>query len=354
VQSLGYLAWAVALYAVLDILDLPGLFRASRAQWANEWRVPGYLGRAREWLLLRRAEQATRALSETRRAVVRERFDTALEAWAAARRLKWSHHEETVVSLYRAACLRFARAFVLASEGGALAGEPAPAEVFERLERGVSARGWKAPPALEAAKRVCLAPDGVGHGAPVAGRTLDAMHATTGWLASLVDARSPEQIRAVRFVRVLVATSLVGYGVIAVATPRNRAFGHPVKSSSAAFGTAPAGAVDGDDTAPFGFHSELEESPWLRIDLGGAYRVTKVRVSGRGDCCFDQSIPLALEASSDGTTFHKIAERTEPFGQIDPWVLTGVEFDARYVRLKTQRRSVLVLSEVEVFGREVR
>lgn len=73
--------------------------------------------------------------------------------------------------------------------------------------------------------------------------------------------------------------------------------------------------------------------------------------AGRADCCYDQSVPLALEASNDGAHFRRVAVRWQPFSQSEPWLIEPPSLAARFVRFHTLRDSVLVLSEVQVFGR---
>jgi hypothetical protein len=108
--------------------------------------------------------------------------------------------------------------------------------------------------------------------------------------------------------------------------------------------------VDGNRYGQLGFHSDKQKSPWLLIDLGKPSRISRVVVYGREECCFDQSLPLALEVSTDGRRYHRIAKRVDPFSQSEPWVVVPAG-EVRLVRLKTLRNSYLVLSEVEVFGR---
>jgi hypothetical protein len=121
-----------------------------------------------------------------------------------------------------------------------------------------------------------------------------------------------------------------------------------------ALDTTPAGAVDGSTSGLFGFHSALEEAPWLAIDLGAPHAIDRIVVFGRGDAHNSQSIPLSLEASNDGVAYGPIAVRTEPFSAASPWVISfkGAPLSTRHVRLRAQRRAYLVLGEVEVFGRE--
>jgi len=119
------------------------------------------------------------------------------------------------------------------------------------------------------------------------------------------------------------------------------------------FSTLPEGAVDGSHRGQYGFHSSLEESPWLSIDLRARYAIKTVKVFGRGDGYYDQSIPLALETSDDGTTYRAIATRAEPFSADDPWVIPTDNLVTRFLRLHTLRRSYLVLGEVEVYGQKL-
>jgi hypothetical protein len=344
VQSLGYLTWATTLYALLVIVDLPALARTSMIQWARDSRVPGFRARALEWLFQRRAEDDSTALGDVLRDSVRRQHDQGVECWRAATRQRYGRHPESAASLYQAACVRFAHAFLLVADGGKLAVTTPPDEAFDRIERSAAARGWHPPRAFEVARRACADP------AEGSGASVDALHAATRWLASLVDVRSPLEIRATRLARILIVTIVTLYSAAAVLSPKNLAAHKPVTASSVALGTSAEGAVDEDDWSAFGFHSGVEDSPQIRIDLERVFLVRRVRVIGRGDCCFDQSVPLALEASNDGVRFHEVARRTAPFGQVDPWLVAGPPFDARYVRLRTLRRSVLVLSEVQVYG----
>jgi hypothetical protein len=135
-------------------------------------------------------------------------------------------------------------------------------------------------------------------------------------------------------------------------SPKSVAKGKPAVSSSTMFGTLPAAAVDGSKSGAYGFHSGLEDSPWLSIDLGRRYAITGIKVYGRGDGIYDQSIPLALEVADDDASYRALATRTEPFSADDPWVLRPAGVVARFVRLRTMRKSYLVLGEVEVFGKK--
>ena len=126
-----------------------------------------------------------------------------------------------------------------------------------------------------------------------------------------------------------------------------------VSASSTDFDTTAAGAIDGFRYGQLGFHSGLERSPWLALDLGGPREIARVEAYGRGDCCFEQSLPLVLEVSDDGVEYRALSTREKPFTQYEPWIFRpSEELVARFVRLRSQGKKLLVLSEVEVYGHE--
>jgi F5/8 type C domain len=145
---------------------------------------------------------------------------------------------------------------------------------------------------------------------------------------------------------------LVVVAVISLTSRYNIALHKHVTSSSHALGTKAEGAVDGLRHGQLGFHSKEEAGAWLQIDLGKEQDIAGVAAFGRADCCFTQSIPLALELSLDGEKYERVGLRTTAFTQFEPWV---TEFKprakARYVRLKTRNNGYLVVSEVEVYAR---
>jgi hypothetical protein len=177
---------------------------------------------------------------------------------------------------------------------------------------------------------------------------------SAAWLVRLIGPLSPNEVRGTRLLRVSIAATavvaLVAFAAVRLLSPTNLALQRPVTSSSRAYETTPEGAVDGRKFGRLGFHSRTEESPWLSIDLGRRYEISQVKVYGRDDCCFNQSTPLALEASNDEVSFRKVDERTDSFSAFDPWVAKPRSLVARFVRLKTQGNSVLVVAEVEVYG----
>jgi hypothetical protein len=142
-------------------------------------------------------------------------------------------------------------------------------------------------------------------------------------------------------------------GVAWFRPPPNLARGKPVSASSVALGAVPERAIDGIRYGRLGFHSDGPGHEWWSVDLGRTYELERIAAYGRADCCFDQSVPLALETSLDGKSFREIANRTKIFRQSDPWVIPGAGITARFVRFRTLRATYLVLAEVEVNGRPV-
>jgi F5/8 type C domain len=175
-------------------------------------------------------------------------------------------------------------------------------------------------------------------------------------LFRFIEPRSPRRIKRERLARqaiaALLACALLVTLVVRWARPANLALHRPVQSTPTAYQTTAEGAVDGEKNGAFGFHSQDVDSPQLTIDLEKPRHIVEVKVFGRGDCCFDQSVPLVLEVSSDGTSFRQLSERTSPFSESDPWIVeTGAPENARFVRLRGKHHGVLVLSEVEVYGK---
>jgi hypothetical protein len=310
-----------------------------------------------EFASMARVRQASERLTPTQRENVQAYSSAAAMRLSAARTLRWSGELPASVSAYREAVLLSTFALMASRDPDAATANLTPSAAIARLDETLATEGVAVPPELEEARPVIVTSDPLSADR-LAIEDLDAkansLEAVLRFLPTLLEVRSPAQITVIRTARLAVATAalcgLVSWGV----RPGNVAVHKPARSSSADLDTAPWGAVDGDKMAAFGFHSQTEESPWLSIDLERPYAISSLKIFGRGDCCFDQSIPLALEISDDGTNYRKIAERTEPFSQDDPWVVEPGRPVARFVRLRTQRPSVLVLTEVEVYGRPSR
>ncbi len=174
------------------------------------------------------------------------------------------------------------------------------------------------------------------------------------WLRGFVEPRAPAVIRADRASRVAVLVVVVAAVALLIvrslSTEANVALGRSVEASSRYPGTSePSGLTDGVRTGAHGAHTNRERSAWLAIDLGTTRRVRRVAIYNRGDGYESEVVPLVLEVSVDGSRYHRLGERKEPFTQAEPWVVEVTATEARWVRVRRPKAGYIALSEIEVF-----
>ena len=72
----------------------------------------------------------------------------------------------------------------------------------------------------------------------------------------------------------------------------NLARGKPTKQSSICCGGSPGRAVDGNNNSQWSggscSHTNTQYGAWWRVDLGQPYPIDKVKLTNRGDCCWDR------------------------------------------------------------------
>jgi hypothetical protein len=316
----------------------------------------------REFFLLERAERKSQSLNTSQREHIRTYHAAARRRIDAALGLRGPIQTPAAFSLYQEASFFSALAYLVSRDGGFDPTSQTPADAFRELDAAIAADGLTAPHGFERARALLASSDPLALDrvtADEAGNRIEELERATRWLSHLLDPRSAPEIKAARVIRVLVGAAaalalFVALGM-RIFSPKNYALNQPAVASSYMFSTAAAGAVDGSRMGQFGFCSQLEDSPWLAIDLGRAIAITQIKVFGRTDGYYDQSIPLALEASDDGATYREVASTTQSFSDYDPWVVKPAPpLVTRYVRLHTMRRSYLVLGEVEVYGNDVK
>jgi F5/8 type C domain len=326
----------------------------------NQAAPSSLLNGIREFFLLERAERRSSAFNASQRETIRALVDAANRRLPVARDLRGPSGAPVALTLYQQAG-RFLAVALLVSKDAQLDPRALPhEEVVQKLEAVLAADGLA--PSVELARVKPL----LGSSDPLeldrlpteeADQVAEDFESATRWLSRLVDPRSPKELKSLRFLRVAVGVAcaiallaLLGRWAF---SPKNLARGKPTASSSAPmFSTTSDGVVDGSKNGTYGFHSSLEDSPWLSIDLGRNYDIGRIKVYGRGDNVNDQSIPLALELSGDGSAYRQVATRNEPFSESEPWVIAPPPpLAARFIRLRTLRKSYLVLGEVEVFKR---
>jgi hypothetical protein len=171
-----------------------------------------------------------------------------------------------------------------------------------------------------------------------------------------LELRSPEHLDGLRVGRLVASGIVVLFAAVhfvdwAISEP-NLALNKPVTASSI-FPAVPTtvGLVDGVTSGSvIGVHTQVENHAWVKIDLERSYRISSIRIYNRGDGWFDEGLPMVVQLSEDGEHFEEVARRTTHFDQSPPWVIRVNSRPARFVRVQSLGKCV-VLSEVEVFGR---
>jgi hypothetical protein len=329
-------------------------------------RIPTTIEHAREgvreFFLLERAEKKSETLTPSQREIVRAYHVAAGRRIEVARHLRGPIQTPPALLLYQQGALFHVLGYLVHKDESLDPESLTREEAFRRFDDAILGDGLAPPMEFERAKPMLLGSDPLALDrvtADEAGRRIEELANAVRWLAHLLDPRSPREIKNARVVRLLVGAAVVLAFLIGVAmrmvARKNLALAKTAIASSDMFSAAAPGAVDGFRGSAYGFHSQLEESPWLSIDLGRAFSITEAKVFGRTDGYYDQSIPLALEVSDDGSDYRQVASRTEVFSDYDPWVVKLEPSPvARYVRLRTMRQSYLVLGEVEVYGHDIK
>jgi hypothetical protein len=189
-----------------------------------------------------------------------------------------------------------------------------------------------------------------------AARLRGALDRAAGMLAGRVEARSLLNVRATRWGRRAAVAVVAAYGLWATAAaiwlPKNVARDKPVHASSSRHGDGHE-LVDGEIATVPGLMTGVEESPSATIDLVDLYAIDEIRVYNRIDQSFDDSLPMAVEVSVDGSLYRPLGRRDEHFSADPPWIVSGRHEAGRFVRIKALKRGYLALSEVEVYGKKL-
>lgn len=157
--------------------------------------------------------------------------------------------------------------------------------------------------------------------------------------------------RALRIGLLLVLVIGVGWGGFAVREwmieLNNVARGKPwTTSSTYAAPGCRSPAQECMESPNFFFHTQEENGPWLELDLGTVQSISSVKIRNREDCCSERAVPLVVEVSTDGKQWKQVARKNEIFGV---WHPEFPAVDARWVRLRVARKSILHLASVDVY-----
>ena len=140
------------------------------------------------------------------------------------------------------------------------------------------------------------------------------------------------------------AVAMTTFGAVAWSGP-DVAFGKPWKTSSSVGDCHPERRSCGGQATTVFFMTTEQDQPWYLVDLGAPTKIHEVDVTNRLDASQAAAVPLVVETSLDGVRFEPRATRDRAFGRLR---LRFPAVEARYVRLRVDRRSVLHLEAVKV------
>uniref|UniRef100_A0A671QTR1 Fucolectin tachylectin-4 pentraxin-1 domain-containing protein n=1 Tax=Sinocyclocheilus anshuiensis TaxID=1608454 RepID=A0A671QTR1_9TELE len=134
--------------------------------------------------------------------------------------------------------------------------------------------------------------------------------------------------------------------------------GKAVQSSRYSALTAAHNAIDGNRESNYARGScsitNADRDPWWRVDLGDVYRITRVSVTNRGDCCEKRIEGIQIRI---GNSLHNNGNNNDLAAAVGPIPLGGTKSFAfkpikgRYVNLIVPgRKEYLTLCEVEVYS----
>jgi hypothetical protein len=123
--------------------------------------------------------------------------------------------------------------------------------------------------------------------------------------------------------------------------------GRPFRLSSEGARCYPAHQTCGGGRTRIFFHTLEESSPFIQYDLGRTVTLSHVAVTNRRDSGLaDRAVPLVIETSLDEKTWHVVARRDYWF---EEWLAEFPSTQARYLRLRVARRSILHLEGVRAW-----
>ncbi|XP_051728521.1 fucolectin-1 isoform X3 [Ctenopharyngodon idella] len=143
-----------------------------------------------------------------------------------------------------------------------------------------------------------------------------------------------------------------------ICVPRNLALGATAVQSSTYPQSGAQNAIDGNKNSNFNLgscsHTNGDRDPWWRVDLLEVYKITRVSITNRGDCCPERingaQIRIGNSLENNGNN-NQLAATVEsiPLGQTKTFKFHPIR--GRYVNIFIPGRSeYLTLCEVEVFA----
>ncbi len=130
---------------------------------------------------------------------------------------------------------------------------------------------------------------------------------------------------------------------------------HPAGSSTLEDEASAAldGVIDGRES----FHTDIEDSPWWRVDLGAVCLITEIRIFNRLDNIWiaQRSANLAIDIGLEQNSLNEVYRREsmQAFGGIDgePLILRPPQaLFGRFINIRLLTRNYLHLDQVEIYG----
>lgn len=171
-------------------------------------------------------------------------------------------------------------------------------------------------------------------------------------LRGAIEGRSLVNVQATRLGRMcalVLVLAAVAYRAAAAIFWPDVAEGKVVGASSLKAGV-PEDLVSGGIGTSYAMATQAQDAPWIAVDLGRVYRITKVEVYNRVDGWFDDNLPLVLEISAEGSRWNDVSRRTTTFGHDPPWIVRLARQPARYVRVQGVGHMSLALSKIRVYA----
>lgn len=112
------------------------------------------------------------------------------------------------------------------------------------------------------------------------------------------------------------------------------------------------GAINGEISGEYGFHTEIEDNPWWLVDLGEPHHLREIRIYNRVGQVRSRARTLRVITSEDGAEWWEVHDQGGyTFGGADgrPLRVLLDSWPARYVALRLAERAYLHLDEVEIY-----
>jgi hypothetical protein len=165
----------------------------------------------------------------------------------------------------------------------------------------------------------------------------------------------PSRRRGLRIVGLVLVVAALVPVALWIASPKNLALHRPVTMSSslpAAYTPKDgSGLVNGKVEYTYGAHTDVQDGPWIQLDLQQPVRIRKIVVHNRGDGWFDDAVPLFVDIGADEKSMHPLDHRNKLFTRTDPWIIDRIDETVRYIRLYKKGHSYIALTEVFVYDR---